>query len=119
MRRFELNNFEWSIISPLLPNDVRGMPRRDDRQVLNGIFYVLRTGCNWSDMPERYGPYKTAYNRFTRWEKAGVWDTLMDAVVDAYGDDIVMVDGTSVRVHHSAACVKKMKDVVWDVLVVG
>ncbi len=118
MFRFDLTDFEWSIIEPLLPNKPRGVPRRDDRQVLNGIFFVLRTGIAWADLPERYGPPTTAYNRFYRWNKAGVWDRLMDAVVDAYGDDIVMVDSTSVRVHHSAATVKKtIPNDVWDVLV--
>ncbi len=90
-----------------MPNKPRGIPRWDDRQVLNGIFFVLRTGVAWADLPERYGLPTTAYNRFYRWNKAGVWDRLMDAIVDTYGDDIVMVDSPSVRVHHNAATVKK------------
>ena len=53
--------------------------RVDDRRVINGIFYKLRTGVPWRDLPERYGPYTTVYNRFNRWTKAGVWDRLMDA----------------------------------------
>ncbi len=77
----------------------------------------MRTSLAWADLPERYGPSTTAYNRFYRWNKAGVWDRLMDAIVDAYGDDIVMVDSTSVRVHHNAATVKKtIPNAVWDAL---
>ena len=118
MSRFDLTEFEWSIIEPMLPQDVRGVKRCDDRQVLNGIFYVLRTGVPWADAPERYGPAKTLYNRFYRWNKAGVWDRLMDAVVDAFDGNIMMVDGTSVRVHHSGATVKKtIPNDVWDDLV--
>ena len=49
--------------------------------VLNGIFGNPRTGAPWRDMPERYGPCTTAYNRFNRWRKAGIWDRLMDAIV--------------------------------------
>lgn len=55
-RRYELTDFEWSIIEPLLPNKPRGVPRVDDRRVLNGIYWRLRTGSPWADIPERYGP---------------------------------------------------------------
>ena len=54
--RYELTDFEWSIIEPLLPNKPRGVPRVDDRRVLNGIYWRLRTGSPWADIPERYGP---------------------------------------------------------------
>src|SRR6185503_14848486 len=73
-RRYELTDFEWSIIAPLLPNKPRGVPRADDRKVLNGIYWRLRTGSPWADIPERYGPATTCYNRFVRWRKFGVWD---------------------------------------------
>src|SRR5215468_3444596 len=79
MARFDLPDGEWVIISPLLPNKPRGVPRKDDRLVLNGIFYVLRTGSPWRDLPERYGPYTTCYNRFNRWAKAGVWLKVFEA----------------------------------------
>ena len=73
MARFDLTDHEWAVISPLLPNKPRGVPRQDDRRVLNGIFWTLRTGSPWRDLPERYGPYTTIYNRYNRWAKAGVW----------------------------------------------
>ena len=75
--RFDLSDKEWAIIEPLLPNKPRGVPRVDDRVVLNGIFWVLRTGAPWEDMPSRYGPRTTVYNRFNRWRKAGVWERLL------------------------------------------
>lgn len=71
-RRYELSDFEWSIIQPLLPNKPRGVPRADDRKVLSGIFWRLRTGSPWADIPERYGPPTTCANRFRRWAKIGV-----------------------------------------------
>ena len=73
MARFDLSDAEWALIKRLLPNKPRGVARVNDRRVLNGIFYVLRTGSPWRDLPERYGPYTTVYNRFNRWAKAGVW----------------------------------------------
>jgi len=79
-RRYELTDFEWSIIAPLLPNKPRGVARVDDRKVLNGIYWRLRTGSPWADIPERYGPATTCSNRFRRWAKVGVsrrWPVLM------------------------------------------
>ena len=107
MSRYDLTDFEWRVIEPLLPNKPRGVPRVDDRRVLNGIFWVLRSGAPWRDLPERYGPRTTCYNRFVRWRKAGVWDRLMDAITAAHDGDIQMIDSTSVRAHQQAATAKK------------
>jgi len=106
-RRYELMDREWSIISPLLPNKPRGVTRVDDRRVLNGILWRSRTGSPWTEVPERYGPPTTCYNRFVRWRKAGVWDRLLEAVSKAYDGDIVMIDPTCVRVHQHAAMGKR------------
>lgn len=120
-RRYELTDREWSILSPLLPNKPRGVPRVDDRRVLNGILWRFRTGSPWSEIPERYGPFTTCYNRFVRWRKAGVWDRLLAAVSAAYDGDIVMIDSTCVRVHQHAATGKKGLSTIaaWDVPVGG
>ncbi|WP_156135602.1 IS5 family transposase [Novosphingobium malaysiense] len=107
MSRYDLTDFEWCVIEPLLPNKSRGVPRVDDRRVLNGIFWVLRSGAPWRDLPERYGPRTTCYNRFVRWRKAGVWDRMMDAITAAHDGDIQMIDSTSVRAHQQAATGKK------------
>lgn len=71
MARYERTDFEWKVIKRHLPNKPRGVPRVDDRRVLNGIFWVLRSGAPWGDLSERYGPRTTVYNRFNRWRKAG------------------------------------------------
>ena len=107
MSRYYLTDFEWRVIEPLLPNKPRGVPRVDDRRVLNGIFWVLRSGAPWRDLPERYGPRTTCYNRFNRWRKAGVWDWLMDAITAAHDGAIQMIDSTSIRAHQQAATAKK------------
>lgn len=121
MARFDLTDFEWAVIEPVLPIDTRGVARVDDRRVLSGIFRRLRTGAPWRDLPECYGPHTSCSNRFRRWHKAGVWDRLLDAVSRAYDGDIQMIDNdaTHVRVHqHAANAPKKMTDpVAWVVRV--
>jgi transposase len=62
MSRYDLTDFKWRVIEPLLPNKPRGVPRVDDRRVLNGIFWALRSGAPWRDLPERSGPRTTCYN---------------------------------------------------------
>jgi len=113
MARFDLSDFEWTVIEPLLPNKPRGVPRVNDRRVLNGIFWRLRTGAPWADIPSRYGPHTTCVNRFNRWRKAGVWDRLLRAVSK--------VDSSSIRVHQHAANGKKNKPdpVAWAARAAG
>ena len=107
MGRYDLTDFEWSIIEPLMPMDRRGPKPKNNRQILNGMFYILRTGSPWRDLPERYGPYTSVYNRFNRWRKAGIWDKLMDAIVTAHDGKVQMIDSSIVRVHQHASGVKK------------
>jgi transposase len=110
--RYDLTDFEWNVIEPLLPMDRRGPKPQNNRRVLNGIFWVLRTGAPWRDLPERYGPYTSAYNRFNRWRKAGIWDGLMDALVKAHDGKVQMIDSSIVRVHQHASGVKKRVEIV-------
>jgi len=83
--RYELADNEWAAIRPMLPNKPRGVPRVNDRRVLNGIFGVLRSGAPWRDLPDDFGPYTTCYNRFVRWRRAGVWVKIMSALAGAHG----------------------------------
>jgi transposase len=78
--RYELTDHEWTAIRPMLPNKPRGVPRLNDRRVLNGIFWVLRSGAPWRDLPDDFGPYTTCYNRFVRWRRGGVRGRIMDAL---------------------------------------
>lgn len=107
MARSDMSDLEWAFIKAVLPKKSRGVKRVDDRRVINGIFYVLRTGIPWADVPSAYGPPTTIYNRFNRWTYAGHRDRIMEAVADAHNVDTVMVDGTSAWAHHSATTLKK------------
>jgi transposase len=94
-------------IKPFLPNKPRGVPRVNDRRVLNGIFWVLRSGAPWRDLPDVFGPYTTCYNRFVRWRRAGVWGKLMNALADAHDAAVNMIDTSIVRVHQHGACITR------------
>jgi transposase len=78
--RYELKEFEWSSIRPFLPKKSRGLPRVSDRHVLNRIFWILRSGAPWRDLPEGLVSYTTCYNRFVRWRAAGIRDFIMEAL---------------------------------------
>lgn len=81
VRRHELTDEQWRVVEPLLPRSVvGGRLRVDDRRVINGMLYKCRTGMAWRDLPERYGPWKTVYNRFWRWSRTGVSSALVARV---------------------------------------
>ena len=84
-----------------------GCPARDDRKVLDGIYWRVRTGSPWGDIPERSGPPTTCANRFRRWAKFGVWDRIFEAGSRAYDGDLQMIDASSIRVHQHGGNVKK------------
>jgi len=103
--RYELSNNEWRVIREMLPSKPRGVPRVDDRRVLNGIFWVLRSGAPWRDLPDSYGPRTTCYNRFVRWRRAGIGENILNALAAAHDAAVQMIDTSKVRVHQHAACI--------------
>ena len=107
MARFDLSDEEWAVIAPLLPMQGRGARRGDDRKVLNGIFYILRTGAPWRDLPERYGPRTTVYNRYVRWGRRGVWKAVFDALAQEVEDSLIFIDSSIVKAHRAAAGSKR------------
>ncbi len=111
--RYELSDYEWTAIKPMLPNKPRGVRRVNDRRVLNGIFWVLRSGAPWRDLPETYGPRTTCYNRFVRWRRAGVWDQIMVALAAGHDAAVQMIDTSIVRVHQHGACIAPARFTRW------
>ena len=76
-----------------------------ERPLLNGIFWVLRSGAPWRDLPDSFGPYTTCYNRFVRWRRAGVWSKIMNTLAGAHDAAAQMIDTSIVRVHQHGACI--------------
>lgn len=102
MARFDLSDFEWAVIKPLLPDKVRGVTRVDIPRVISGVLWRLRTGAPWADIPDCCGSHMTCYNRFV-WSQRGVWDRILIAVSEAYDVGIQMMDSSSIRVHQHGA----------------
>ena len=101
---FWLSDKQWQRIEPLLPTDVRGKDRVDDRRVISGILHVLKSGCRWCDCPPEYGPPTTIYNRFVRWAKRGVWERLFRKLaIRGRSTETQMIDSTHVKAHRSAS----------------
>ncbi|MFF7234700.1 IS5 family transposase [Streptomyces sioyaensis] len=113
MGRGDLTNAEWDRLESFLPpGGVRGGRWSDHRRVINGVLYRVRTGVQWRDLPERFGPWETVYKRHRRWSADGTWQMLLSriqATEDAEGgiDWEVSVDSTAVRAHQHAAGARK------------
>ncbi|WP_412075462.1 IS5 family transposase [Streptomyces sp. col6] len=109
MRRGDLTDAEWERLRPFLPvSNGRCGRWRDHRQVIDGILHRVRTGVQWRDLPERFGPWKTVYERHRLWSADGTWERLLQqaqAVADAAGEIVwdISVDSTIARAHQHAA----------------
>jgi transposase len=110
MLRHRLTDDEWEMIRDVFPPPAAtGRPRADRRLVVDGIFWILRTGAPWRDLPEEFGKWQTAWDLFDKWNDAGLWDEILErlraAKVDA-GDidrDLWCIDGSVVRAARCAA----------------
>jgi putative transposase len=77
----DLTDAQWDIIKPLIPSSKVGRPRvHDMREVLNAIFYLTRSGCQWDMLPHDLPPKSTVYDHFAQWRDDGTWQNIMDAL---------------------------------------
>jgi transposase len=81
----ELTDEQWVVLEPLIGEmprrtDGRGRPWRSSRYVLNGILWILRTGAQWADLPDRYPPYRTCHRRYQRWVREGLFERILEAL---------------------------------------
>lgn len=114
MHRTDLTPQQWVALQPLLPrNPKRGQAYTSHRKVLNGILWRIKTGAPWRDVPRRYGPWQTCYDRFVRWSRDGTWLRLLQtlqATADQQGEidwDKAAVDSTHIRAQRSASGARK------------
>ena len=108
MHRYDISDDDYARIEPLLsgkPGDP-GRNARDNRQFINAVLWIARTGAPWPDLPERFGKYDSVYQRFNRWAKKGRWQAIFEALQDP-DLEWLMIDSSVVRAHASAAGQKK------------
>jgi transposase len=110
MRRYELTDAQYDLITDLMPaNGKRGGQWNDHRTTLNGILWILHTGAQWRELPERYGKWKSVHDRLTRWREDGTIDRILDRLHTRLNDrglidtDLWCVDATNIRASRSAA----------------
>lgn len=109
IKRYELSEAQWRRIEAMLPGKASdpGRTAADNRLFINGVLWVLRSGARWSDLPERYGKYKTVHKRFTRWARAGVWEGIFALLARDRDNEYLMIESSIVRAHAQAATGQK------------
>ncbi len=104
---YYLTEQQIETIQPCFPRS-HGVARVDDRRALSGIIFVIRNGLRWRDAPQEYDPHKTLYNRFIRWIRMGVFDTIFTALVKAEGvPEQLQIDATHIKAHRTAVSLLK------------
>lgn len=105
VKRYEVSDAQWRRIEDLLAGKANdpGRTGADNRLFVNAVLWVLRSGARWSDLPERYGKWKSVHKRFTRWAKAGVWERVFESLTGDPDNQYLMLDTTLVRCHQQAA----------------
>jgi len=90
----------------------RETTRTDNRRVMDAIFYVLRTDTPWPELPERYGPYTMAHNRFNQWSRRGIWKRIYDKLAAKSRDHLYLlhlIDRTIVKAHFAPSGAKERR----------
>ena len=110
MIRGLLSDKEWACLEPFVVQSgaLSGRKPRNHRLVLDGIFWVARTGVAWRDLPDDFGKWSSVYRQFRRWTLAGLWELVLEALNEsgASPPQVQMIDSTVIRAHHQAAGAK-------------
>jgi transposase len=103
--RHDISEKLWNKIGEHLPGreGYTGRPAQDNRRFTNAVFWILRTGAPWRDLPPDYGDWKNTHRRFCRWRDKNVWEKLLEIVVGDPDYEWLMIDATFVKVHFHAA----------------
>jgi transposase len=102
--RHDISDSLWEILEPNLKGKkgTWGGNARDNRCFINAVFWILRTGAPWRDLPPDYGDWKNTHRRFCRWRDAGEWERLLELLVDDPDFEWLMIDASHVKVHQHA-----------------
>ena len=96
-KRYEISDEQWEQIKDMIQHSKMGRPPKDDRLMLNAIFWIARSGARWSDLPERFGSYKTVYSRFCKWRDDGTLYRIFRKLNAKAELKELNIDSTSIR----------------------
>jgi len=104
-RRHDISDRDWKKIEPLLPGrkGCWGGVARDNRLFINAVFWILRTGAPWRDLPPDFGDWKNTHRRFSRWRDKGIWKKILEKLIDNPDFEWLMIDASHVKIHPHAA----------------
>jgi transposase len=102
--RHDLTDKNWALLEPHLPGREGswGGIAQDNRKFINAVFWILRTGAPWRDLPPEYGGWSNTHRRFIRWRDRGIWEKLLEQLIDAPDFEWLMIDASHVKVHPHA-----------------
>jgi len=103
--RHDITNEVWAILEPHLPGRKGswGGVAEDNRRFINGVFWILRTGAPWRDLPPTYGDWSNTHRRFIRWRNKGVWEKLLEILLQRPDYEWLMIDGSYIKAHQHAS----------------
>jgi transposase len=104
-RRHDISDRVWETLEPHLPGreGIWGGIAKDNRTFINAVFWILRTGAPWRDLPPDYGDWKNTHRRFCRWRDKGIWEGLLEQILTEADYEWLMIDATHIKVHPHAA----------------
>ena len=107
-RRHDISDQVWSLLEPHLPGrkGFWGGQAKDNRQFINAVFWILRTGAPWRDLPPCYGGWSNTHRRFIRWRDRGIWESLLEKLINNPSFEWLMIDASHIKVHPHAAGAK-------------
>lgn len=104
-QRHDISDRVWELLKPNLPGQKGGWGRvaHDNRRFINAVFWILRTGAPWRDLPSDYGHWKNVHRRFCRWRDSGAWEALLEKLVNDPDYEWLIIDASHIKVHPHAA----------------
>ena len=104
-RRHDISDRVWELLEPHLPGrkGTRGVTARDNRLFINAVFWIPRAGAPWRDLPPDYGDWKNTHRRFCRWRDKGVWEQLLEILVNEPDYEWLIIDASHIKAHTHAA----------------
>ena len=104
-RRHDISDRVWAVLEPHLPGreSAWGGRAKDNRLFLNAVFWILRTGAPWRDLPPDLGDWKNTHRRFCRWRDRGVWEAILEKLIQEPDMEWLMIDASHCKVHPHAA----------------